>query len=93
VELQLDQVEPGRHLGHRVLDLQPGVHLKEGEGARRRPVQELDRTGVAVPGSGGQGDRRGPQGGVVVSGQGRPRVEDPDGAGAVSRSRRRAWIR
>ena len=30
-ELQFDQVEPGGLLGHRVLDLQPGVHLQEVE--------------------------------------------------------------
>ncbi len=29
VNLQLDQIEAGRALGHRVLDLQPRVHLHE----------------------------------------------------------------
>ena len=29
--LQLDQIQPGDHLGHRVLDLQAGVHLHEEE--------------------------------------------------------------
>ena len=28
-QLLLDEVEPGDKLGHRVLDLQPGVHLEE----------------------------------------------------------------
>ena len=50
-QLQLDQVEPGDHLGDRVLDLQPGVHLQEEE--LLRPVagdDELDgaRAGVAA---------------------------------------------
>ena len=35
VELQLDQVEPGDSLGHRVLDLEPGVDLHERERAAR----------------------------------------------------------
>ena len=35
-QLQLDEVEPGDHLGDRVLDLQPGVHLEEAERRRRR---------------------------------------------------------
>ena len=44
---QLDEVEPGDELGHRVLDLQPRVHLQEVE----RPVladDELDRPGGLV---------------------------------------------
>ena len=28
-QLQLDQVDPGDRLGHRVLHLEPGVHLEE----------------------------------------------------------------
>ena len=35
-QLPFDQVEPGDHLGHRMLDLQPRVHLHEVELARRR---------------------------------------------------------
>ena len=30
-QLPLDQVEPGDHFGHRMLDLQPRVHLHEVE--------------------------------------------------------------
>ena len=47
-QLQLDQVEPGGGLGDRVLDLQPGVHLQEGEGLVVRLVEELDGSGPAV---------------------------------------------
>ena len=45
-ELPLDQVEPGDELGHRVLDLEAGVHLQEEE----LPVlvEELDGAGVDV---------------------------------------------
>ena len=46
-ELPLDQVEAGDRLGHRVLDLQPRVHLHEVEGAVRLE-QELDRAGALV---------------------------------------------
>ena len=46
-QLPLDQVEAGDHLGHRVLDLQAGVHLQEVE-VRRRVDDELDRAGADV---------------------------------------------
>ena len=46
-QLPLDQVDAEQRLGHRVLDLQPGVHLDEAEVARR-VEQELDRAGAAV---------------------------------------------
>ena len=39
-----DEVEPGHHLGDRVLDLEPGVHLEEEEVAVL--VEELDGAGV-----------------------------------------------
>ena len=45
--LPLDEIDPGHHLGNRVLDLQPRVHLEEEE----PPVlveQELDGAGVGV---------------------------------------------
>ena len=58
VQLQLHQVEPGRHLGHRMLDLQAGVHLHERRSARARVVEELDRAGVAVAGAQRSGARR-----------------------------------
>ena len=46
-DLPVDEVEAGHHLGHRMLDLQPGVHLEEIE---RAVVveQELDRARVGV---------------------------------------------
>ena len=50
----LHQVEPGRHLGDRVLDLQPGVDLEERERPLLRLVEELDRARVAVAGGHGQ---------------------------------------
>ncbi len=46
-ELPLDEVEPGDHLGDRVLDLQPGVHLHEEEGAGGVD-DELHRAGADV---------------------------------------------
>ena len=48
MQLQLDQVEPGRLLGDRVLDLQPGVDLHEPEVAGLGVDQELDGARVAV---------------------------------------------
>ena len=53
LDLQLDQVEPGGQLGHRVLDLEAGVHLHEVEAPGLGRVQELDRAGVGVPAPGG----------------------------------------
>ncbi len=46
-QLPLDQVEPGDHLGHRVLDLQPRVHLHEIEAAVGMG-DELDRARADV---------------------------------------------
>ena len=48
VQLRLHQIEARRHLGDRVLDLEPGVHLEEREGLVGRLVQELDRARAAV---------------------------------------------
>ena len=45
-DLPRHQVEPGHQLGHRVLHLQPGVHLQEVELAVLE--EELDRPGVVV---------------------------------------------
>ena len=45
-KLPFDEVETGDHLRHRVLHLQPGVHLEEIEPAA--VVQELDRAGALV---------------------------------------------
>src|SRR5512140_1411075 len=47
VDLHADEVEAGDRLGHRVLDLQPRVHLEEVE-APARVDEELDRAGAAV---------------------------------------------
>ena len=46
-QLPLDQVEPGDHLGDRMLDLQARVHLHEVEAAVRMG-DELDRAGADV---------------------------------------------
>ena len=46
-QLQRDQVEPGHGFGHRVLHLQPGVHLHEVEAALG-VEQELQRAGALV---------------------------------------------
>ena len=45
-QLLLDEVDAGDQLGHRVLDLQPGVHLEVVELAVL--VEELDGAGVDV---------------------------------------------
>ena len=46
-QLQLDEIEPGDEFGHRVLDLQPGVHFHEVELAGGIE-QELDRARARV---------------------------------------------
>src|SRR5258708_5267657 len=46
LDLLAHQIEPGDHLGDRMLDLKPGVHLDEVESAVL--IEELDRPGVAV---------------------------------------------
>ncbi len=50
-DLQLDEVDTGGDLGDRVLDLQAGVDLEEGEGLQIGLVEVLDGAGTAVPGS------------------------------------------
>ncbi len=47
-DLQLDQVDAGRGLGDRVLDLQAGVDLEERKGLGGRVVEVLDRAGAVV---------------------------------------------
>jgi hypothetical protein len=54
VQLQLHEVEPGGQLGDGVLDLQPGVHLQEGEQLLVGLVEELDGPGAAVADAGAQ---------------------------------------
>ena len=61
VQLQLHEVEPGGELGDRVLDLQPGVDLEEGEEPLGRLVEELDGAGVRVAGERAQALGGGPQ--------------------------------
>ena len=46
-QLEPDQVEAGDRLGHRVLDLEPGVHLEEVRD--RRPCPSVSRTNSTVP--------------------------------------------
>src|SRR5262249_52280009 len=48
VQLQPDQVGAGGDLRDRVLDLQPSVHLEEGEELLAGVVEELDGAGAAV---------------------------------------------
>ena len=48
VQLEPDQVDAGGQLGDRVLDLQPGVDLEEGEPLLARVVEELDGRRAAV---------------------------------------------
>src|SRR5436309_5025218 len=57
LDLQGDHVEPRHHLGDGVLDLDPGVHLEEVEGAVF--VEDaFHRSGVEVAGFLREGDRR-----------------------------------
>src|SRR5215472_8699615 len=70
-ELLLHQIEPGDQLGHRVLHLEPGVHLEEHEVPGCGVHQALDRPGTPVtdrltgPDRGGQHPlaQRGPDAG------------------------------
>ncbi len=57
-ELPLDEVDPGHELGHRMLDLESGVHLDEVErvGVVARD-DELDGPGVRVLHARARGDR------------------------------------
>lgn len=56
-ELGEHQIEPGHHLGHRVLHLQAGVHLEKVEVAVGID-QELDGAGVGVAHGARQPQRR-----------------------------------
>ena len=91
VDLQLDQVEPGRQLGDRVLHLEPGVHLEERELPLGRLEEELDRPGVLVSGGDGKTDGGGPQFAILVGRRARctgtPR--SPSGCAAACCSRGR----
>ena len=61
VQLQLDDVDAGGHLGHGVLDLQPGVDLQERQQPFLGLVEELDGAGVDVARSADEIGRRGAQ--------------------------------
>ena len=56
-ELFLDDIDPGHQLGHRVLDLDSGVHFHEEE-TTVLGEEELDRAGVFVPCGAGRSHRR-----------------------------------
>jgi len=56
-QLQLDQIEPGHRLGHRVLDLDPRVQLEEEDLVS--VDEELRRSRALVPELGREGDRVG----------------------------------
>ena len=53
-ELLFDEVQPGHQLGHRMLDLEAGVHFEVVEGPVL--VEELDRSGVGVAAAQRHGD-------------------------------------
>ena len=69
VELQLHEVETRRLLGDRVLDLEPGVDLEEGEQPLVGLVEELDGAGVLVPGGGGQPHGGGTEIAILLGGE------------------------
>ncbi|SIN21635.1 Uncharacterised protein [Mycobacteroides abscessus subsp. abscessus] len=80
-QLQAHEVEPGDEFGDRVLDLQPGVHLQEGERpvviAAVRVEDELDRSGPDVThGLCRRDRRRAHPGAQVVVDDGRGRLLD-----------------
>ena len=58
VELGADEIAADDHLGHRMLDLQSGIHFKEEEAPVRRE-NKFDRSSVPVFGGGGEPDGRG----------------------------------
>ncbi len=59
-ELPFHQIEPGHGFGHRMLDLQPRVHLHEPEAGLFEPAgavgDEFDRAGALITGGLGGGD-------------------------------------
>ena len=69
VELQLQQVEPGGRLGDRVLDLQAGVDLHEGEQPLLGLEEELDGRRAAVGGPQRQPHRRLAQHPLLLGGE------------------------
>ena len=90
-ELERDEVEPGHHLGHRVLHLEPGVHLEEVERAvlvhdafdrARVDVAGLRRRARPPPRRTARGSRR------RTAATASPRSASGGGAGPSSRARR-----
>ena len=63
-QLPFDEIETGDHLGHRVLDLQAGVHLEEEEAICVR--DELHRAGAFVADSPRRGDGGASHGGSAI---------------------------
>ncbi len=94
-ELPFHQIEAGDGFGHRMLDLQPRVHLHEPEAVGFQPAvpvgDELDRAGALVTGGLGGGDsglaHRRPQRGAHAGRRAPPRSLSGGGAAANSRAR------
>ena len=87
-----DEVDARHHLGDRVLDLQPRVHLEEVRARRRRVEQELDGAGARV--AGGRADGAAPPRPARARSSGSTRRErapprSPSGGGAAASSRAR----
>lgn len=54
--LPLNEIQAHEQLRHRMLDLEPGIHLKEVEGGPFRIDEEFNGAGVEIAdGSGGRG--------------------------------------
>ena len=66
MQLELDEIEPGHRLRHRVPDPRQAVTCQERDAARCRLVQELDRAGAAVPGTLHQPLRRHPSVALLI---------------------------
>jgi hypothetical protein len=60
-DLRLHQVDAGRALGDRVLDLDARIHLDEIAAAAVGVLQEFDRAGVVIVRGAADGERRGAQ--------------------------------
>ena len=83
------QVAAGDRLGHRMLDLQPGVHLQEVE-ATRVVEQELDRARALVADGGRHGQRGLAHAVAQRRIHGRRRATPPRSSGAVAGQSSRA---
>ena len=77
LELKLEQIHSSRRLGDRMLDLQPGVDLHEGQQVLVGLVEELDRRRAPVARLEGEPDRRLTQLPLALGGERRaPRLLD-----------------